>query len=625
VPWKVFKTGPDNNPWCVYKVDTNGAQVGDSLGCHPSQDDANAQVRALYANETEEGENMPDLGEAKTLKAEVMALLRAADTLLARKKLPPDLRRSVAALRTALKDKKWTDLAADAEDNEEVGEATKTVGGKSYPSGDFLVVEDPGQPSTWHLQVKRNGKPDHNLMGAAWAALHGGYRGNKYEGPNKARAITKLKALYQAEDMEVPAESKEQGAEVPASYTTVTSFAALQASALAQQAMDTVMQLTAQFRVLAENILLGGLDEPVEALRVLADEYLALVEQTLEGLGAGPGEDVETEEAQAEPASLQEVQLGEMGGCGILGIVEDVEGNVSKAKPLVLDIAVIRPGWGNTADNHYYPAEMLKENARVFKGAKMYATNHREDQVSVLTEMSQVLDCPVRFLDDGTPVARVGVFDEGFAANIRNRDALKTLDSLHVSIKAGGTAEPEYEEGGRKGKKIVSINPDGARIDWVTQAGAGGHALEIVSECATGEGGDMPEDTIITDEGNEAPEQVDEAPEQVAEAAGTTPVEIVESDPAPDETPEDPAPVLEEAQVTEALGKVTLPDISRARLLEGQYASIQELEEAIRNEADYVAALTGAGQPMGMHRAPASAFNLKEALDAIDQRYHLNK
>jgi len=29
-------------------------------------------------------------------------------------------------------------------------------------------------------------------MGAAWAALHGGYRGNKYEGADKDKAIAHL-------------------------------------------------------------------------------------------------------------------------------------------------------------------------------------------------------------------------------------------------------------------------------------------------------------------------------------------------------------------------------------------------------------------------------------------------
>jgi|GEM_PF-5497438 len=83
---------------------------------------------------------------------------------------------------------------------------TKTVEGGEYPAGDFLVVEDADKPSTWHLQVKKNGKADHGLMGAAWAALHEGYRGNVYEGPDKQKAVDKLQKLYTSEDMELPTE-----------------------------------------------------------------------------------------------------------------------------------------------------------------------------------------------------------------------------------------------------------------------------------------------------------------------------------------------------------------------------------------------------------------------------------
>jgi len=82
----------------------------------------------------------------------------------------------------------------------------KTVAGKKFPAGDFLAVEDPDKPSTWHLQYARNGKPDHRLMGAAWAALHGGYRGQKYEGPDKSKAISKLKGIYKKEEMPLPTE-----------------------------------------------------------------------------------------------------------------------------------------------------------------------------------------------------------------------------------------------------------------------------------------------------------------------------------------------------------------------------------------------------------------------------------
>lgn len=69
-----------------------------------------------------------------------------------------------------------------------------------------LVTESDG---TTHLPVTgEDGKPDHNLMGAAWAALHGGYRGNKYQGPDKDAAIAKLKRLYESEGMKTPDEKE---------------------------------------------------------------------------------------------------------------------------------------------------------------------------------------------------------------------------------------------------------------------------------------------------------------------------------------------------------------------------------------------------------------------------------
>src|ERR1039458_3299136 len=51
------------------------------------------------------------------------------------------------------------------------------------------------------------GNVNKRLMGAAWAALHGGYRGNKYAGKDKAGALTKLTALYKSEKMDTPEES----------------------------------------------------------------------------------------------------------------------------------------------------------------------------------------------------------------------------------------------------------------------------------------------------------------------------------------------------------------------------------------------------------------------------------
>lgn len=58
--------------------------------------------------------------------------------------------------------------------------------------GGYLVTEN----GKGHLPVERDGKFDPHLAGAAKAALTVGYRGNKYQGPGKEQALSKLKRLY---------------------------------------------------------------------------------------------------------------------------------------------------------------------------------------------------------------------------------------------------------------------------------------------------------------------------------------------------------------------------------------------------------------------------------------------
>jgi phage I-like protein len=85
--------------------------------------------------------------------------------------------------------------------------------------GRYLVTEEDG---TGHLPVRdTDGGPlNHHLIGAAWAALHGGYRGNKYHGPDKEKAIAKLKALYKGEGMPLPPE--QQNSDVGAAVAAAT-------------------------------------------------------------------------------------------------------------------------------------------------------------------------------------------------------------------------------------------------------------------------------------------------------------------------------------------------------------------------------------------------------------------
>lgn len=87
-------------------------------------------------------------------------------------------------------------------------QTTKSEADGNHPSSNYLVVEDPKHPGTWHLRVRdKEGKVDRHLLGAAHAALTVGYRGNKYEGPQKEEALAKLKSLYKEEGMAWPSEA----------------------------------------------------------------------------------------------------------------------------------------------------------------------------------------------------------------------------------------------------------------------------------------------------------------------------------------------------------------------------------------------------------------------------------
>lgn len=77
-------------------------------------------------------------------------------------------------------------------DNDKCGKAVRYL----VPDGKHLPVSD------------ESGKLSHRLMGAAWAALHGGYRGNKYEGADKDKAISELTSLYSQEKMPTPGSAK---------------------------------------------------------------------------------------------------------------------------------------------------------------------------------------------------------------------------------------------------------------------------------------------------------------------------------------------------------------------------------------------------------------------------------
>jgi len=410
---------------------------------------------------------------------------------------------------------------------------TKTVSGRTHDRGDFLVVGDADEPTTWALPVKVRGKPDHRLMGGAWAALHQGYRGNKYEGPGKQAALAKLKALYKAEDMPIPVSGEQSEADA--------------------EAVVTPQQVKAVLKYLWARVV----DEEEEE----APSKPAVPER-----GA--------EEAETETAEMAEVELSESASGQIVGLAEeDIADRPGPRSPLAVNIRVMRPGWGNAKDNHYYPAETIVRDIHVFEGLKMYTTDHKADEKKEPTEVAVVEKCPSYFEEDGSAVARVIIFDPAFAEKTRNRAVADKLHTLECSIVGTGKVR-NGEVDGRKGKIVEAITV-GQGIDWVTRGGAGGRALNLAeSEDQSNSGGDSD----MAEEHKEK-EQVEESQteEQVTEVV-----------------------LLSETAVAAILDEATLPDAAKTRLKAAEYENEEAVKGAVSAEVKYLQEITGAGKPL-MH------------------------
>ena len=377
--------------------------------------------------------------------------------------------------------------------------------------------------------------------------------------------------------------------EAPSEYVPwgVTSFAALDVVQDAQRAANQIATRTDQFVQMIRYVMDEDGDDKVAALRNLTEEFIAVLGIEVEELPVAEG--------------LTE-SLAESDG-QIMGLVE-ADAAVADAPLLLMDVQIIEPGWGNAKDNHYYPREMLRRDARVFEGVKMYATDHKETEKSVRTEVSQILECPVRFTETGAPVARVAVYDPDFDFSIRARDKAGKLGDLQCSILADGEVKEGFELGDRKGKSVERITL-AKSVDWVTRAGAGGKALALVEsdEGARDMAKNETEEIIVEDEELNEEETHEEA---IAETEAT------------------PGPSA--AEVVTALLESDLPKAVQKRLAAAEYATSDALAEAIvgaKSEVESVKQELGetsrAGRPFGATTVAESAQPEEEEKPLVER------
>jgi len=305
-------------------------------------------------------------------------------------------------------------------------------------------------------------------------------------------------------------------------------------------------------------------------------------------------------------------------------LVAEGLGTASVRSPLRVKMALIEPGWGNKKMNRYYPPEVVRRDAHVFEGVKMYKNGHNLSERTEADEVA-VVDKIIGFSQTGAPLAEVTIFDPDTAEKTRNRATAEKLNTLEASILGTGAMQ-EGERDGRKGY-IVNQIKKGISFDLVPKAGAGGRAIELLSESGENEDGDqVTQETNTTEEPKSVVEETTENPAQESDQAlseGQT-AEVTESG-----TDDEKIVLLSEVQVTELLSENqtfdNLPSLAQDAIKNGVYLTEDDLKKAVDSHVKLIKEMTGAGmapnlgetKPEKEETKPLSEAEVQEEYDNI--------
>jgi hypothetical protein len=400
--------------------------------------------------------------------------------------------------------------------------------------------------------------------------------------------------LTQEKPVEAEEEKTLEEGEYEAMYipSGVVDFASLDAMKATAEMSEEISSLTSAYTQLVNNIVYWFEGDKITQLKSVSDEFASRISELING-------DSEEVPVEKESETVME-SFAEAEASTVLMLEEEAQPD----NVLRMDIAIIRPGWGNKVDNHYYSAEMLRNCAQNFSGAKMYETDHVQSEKNTRTWVSTITDI-VGYTEDGAPIGRVAIHDPNFAERVRNLNKAGLLSKMECSIYASGKAASGFELDGRKGKQVLEIS-DVSSVDWVTKAGAGGRALAL----AESDGGDKMEENKTAEVVAAQPTEVVENTEtvvpvkveEVEAGTGGSESEKVEEVPTTEvqEVQENTPPVLTVEEVRSLLDASKLPGIAVERLAKGVYSSEHVLKEIIEIERQYLSELLKAGKVTGM-------------------------
>lgn len=286
-----------------------------------------------------------------------------------------------------------------------------------------------------------------------------------------------------------------------------------------------------------------------------------------------------------------------------------------------MEIRVISAGWGSSG---YYPAEVLeRDGPRVFgKGTKMFidhptATEEAQRPEGSVRDLAAELISDARWVQDHPKGA--GLYADAKVFQPYQPMVEELAPHIGVSIRAVGKAKQGAVEG-REGR-IISELTAAKSIDLVTEPGANGRIIQMFEAARPARQLTMP----LAQEASVNEQQFQEA---------MTRLETQNKELAAQASRLQEALLLRDARdlVREALKSASVPDVTKARLLEqlsanppvndrgelDKTAFAARIAEAVKVESDYLtqAAGYGSGRIEGMGATPANVAVDNAAVEA---------
>lgn len=315
----------------------------------------------------------------------------------------------------------------------------------------------------------------------------------------------------------------------------------------------------------------------------------------------------------------------------LTGYIPLTEAKVDKG---VAKITVIKAGF-NSSKDRFYPGDMLAKDYKVFEGLKMYADHPSEfdennrpersirDWVATLKNVQSI---------GNTVIGEAHIVEPWMQEKLATLRDKGMLSEMGISINAVGTAT-EAEIEGVKTNYIEHITR-GRSVDFVTEAGAGGlvemyeaerdsdidfvtlsifkeRRPDLVKEIETETKNTLLKEVKKTMDLEQENKELKESVSTLTQERDNLKTEK--------EAAEKASRIAEtKATVEDAIGKAELPEPAKARILERfkDAEKAEGLEEAIKAEQDYIAAINESGKVKGLgesHKEEDGSKALRES------------